>query len=446
MLELCVWAVNHEREIPDRKVDFFEMDPHWGWTRASIARFLQAGFNSEHEPIPFELRQQVWQAIAPMAYDPDPTAEQEDKYANGGIAEEYNNTGVKNKSFDPYTHAINTVRGQAIETAIAYALWVRRESEKTINKDALQTQGFAIMPEVRQILEEHLQATLDPSITIRSLYGRWFPWLKLLDRNWAEKNTVTIFERTEPELWHAAWDTYVGYSQPYDDLLDLLQDEYAFAIEQIGSHEHVWGTPEAPDHSLAQHLMTFYWRGKLELEGSILKTFYNRADSTVRGQAMNFIGRSLHTTKEALSPEIAERFQKLLDQRLLANATQPQNVAEELKEYGWWFISGKFDDVWSIKHLLEILKLTGLAVPDHFVVGRLVKLADAMPLQCIEALTTMVAENKNGWGILGWRQQAQEIIRAARKSGNSEARKKADDLINVLGSRGYFDFGEILNE
>ena len=58
----------------------------------------------------------------------------------------------------------------------------------------------------------------------------------------------------------------------------------------------------------------------------------------------------------------------------------------------------------------------------------------------------MVAENTDGWGILGWCQQGQEIIRAARRSGDLEARKKAEDLINVLSSRGYFDFGKLLNE
>jgi hypothetical protein len=41
-----------------------------------------------------------------------------------------------------------------------------------------------------------------------------------------------------------------------------------------------------------------------------------------------------------------------------------------------------------------------------------------------------------------WRSE----IRAARRSGNLEARQKAEDLINVLSSRGYFDFGELLNE
>lgn len=119
---------------------------------------------------------------------------------------------------------------------------------------------------------------------------------------------------------------------------------------------------------------------------------------------------------------------------------------EELVEYGWWFASGKLDDDWSIAQLLEALRLTRQVEPDHLVVGKLVELAQKYPFQCVEALALIVEGDIKGWGILGWRDKAEEIIRTAMKSGNSRARERAEELVNLLGSRGYFDFGKLLKE
>jgi hypothetical protein len=302
------------------------------------------------------------------------------------------------------------------------------------------------MPEVREVLESHLNPENDPSITIRTIYGQRAPWLQLLDEKWAQKNTELIFPRTNPGFWHAAWDTYIGYTAPYDKVLDWLKDEYAFAVEQVGSHGHGWAQPQAPDNSLAQHLMSFFWRGKLEYESDIVGSFYRRADAKLRGHALNFIGRSLRNTKEAIPKKIAERVKELWARRVEAAKQQPEASAEELKEYGWWFASSKLDDEWSIHQLLEALRLAKRVEPDHLVVERLVDLARTMPRPSIWALEMIIDGDTKGWGVLGWSDKAKEIIRAARKSGDPVARRSAEDLVNLLGSRGYFDFGELLKE
>ena len=46
----------------------------------------------------------------------------------------------------------------AIEAAVRYALWVRSGFEKSKNKDGLLGQGFDAMPEVREVLDFHLNA------------------------------------------------------------------------------------------------------------------------------------------------------------------------------------------------------------------------------------------------------------------------------------------------
>jgi hypothetical protein len=69
-----------------------------------------------------------------------------------------------------------------------------------------------------------------------------------------------------------------------------------------------------------------------------------------------------------------------------------------------------------------------------------------MPLDCIEALTMIVEGDTKGRAVTGWADKSKEIIRAAMKSTSTEARAMAGDLVNLLGSRGYFDFGALLKE
>jgi hypothetical protein len=96
--------------------------------------------------------------------------------------------------------------------------------------------------------------------------------------------------------------------------------------------------------------------------------------------------------------------------------------------------------------LLAALSLAKHVQPDHLVVERLVSLARTMPGPSIQALGMMIHGDAKGWGILGWSDNAKEIIRIARKSGNLGARQSAEQLVNLLGSRGFFDFGDLLKE
>ena len=120
------------------------------------------------------------------------------------------------------------------------------------------------MPEVREVLETHLDPTKDPAVAIRSVYGQWFPWLALLDRNWAEEHIPTIFpsDETLHHLRDAAWETYVIFCRPYGDVFDMLQEEYRQAIDRLGEGKTKWRSPYGAEEHLADHLMTFYWLGE----------------------------------------------------------------------------------------------------------------------------------------------------------------------------------------
>lgn len=126
-----------------------------------------------------------------------------------------------------------------------------------------------------------------------------------------------------------------------------------------------------------------------------------------------------------------------------AAGTAPSYV-EELSRFGWWFTSKKFDDGWALAQLAEALRIAKKAEPDHSVVERLAELSPSIPRNAVECLAMIVEGDKEGWGILGWREFAHRILAEAMNSADQAARAAAADLIHKLGSRGYFEFGELL--
>jgi hypothetical protein len=194
--------------------------------------------------------------------------------------------------------------------------------------------------------------------------------------------------------------------------------------------------------------MVFYLRGKLSLNepNGLLARFYTKANDALRGYALSFIGRSLHDRTVTVPREIIERLQILWERWLAAAQASipPVPHTAELAAFGWWFASAKFDDAWALNQLTEVLKLVSKVDADHQIVERLSLLAANMPRQVVECLRLMIEGDKEGWGILGWREHARTILRAAIQDTDAEVRQAAVDLIHRLGARGYFEFRDLL--
>jgi hypothetical protein len=92
--------------------DSAEEDSTWTWARIETLRLLLYGLTAR--TIPMELGDEVWQVIAPLTDDPDPTVESEDEHEAGGSTVEL--------------QALNRVRSQAVEAVIRFAAWRRAEA------------------------------------------------------------------------------------------------------------------------------------------------------------------------------------------------------------------------------------------------------------------------------------------------------------------------------
>ncbi len=439
VLDLCAWVVTQPRDHVEREKSVREADPDWGWARRTAARLLDDGLASGPAEIPIRLRSQVWDVLRPLTEDPEPTPEYVAKYGGSNM--------------DPSTLSINTVRGEAMHAAMRYGLWVRKALEKVPEGAERLKRGFDDIPELKAVLEGHLDVAIDPSPAIRAVYGQWFPFLALLDEQWARQNVSKIFPMDDASrpLWNAAWGTYVTYSQPYDNTFPLLAEQYRYAVDLLGSgsKERV-ALRENPESHVAEHLMQLYWRGKILLDGAdnLLGRFYLKASVELRAYALEHVGRALSNTNGAVDVAILDRMKRLWEWRL-AVARDSGNVAPfgpELAAFGWWFRSGKFDDAWAIEQLKNSLEVTHQTYRETYVVmERLAEIAPRMSLKAIECAALIIAGDAEGWVARLHREELRRILQTGLASDEPGARQAAADLVNRLVAHGELDFRDLLN-
>lgn len=435
VLSVALWVVGQPREIPGRSGEYADLDPGWVWTRQAIADLLSSGLDPGPCEIPWNFRELVWSTLRPLTDDPQPDPQFEAEF--GGT------------NMDSATLSINTVRGAAMHAVIRYALWVHRHGRTATDGSFRPPAGLALMPEVREVLEAHLDPLRDPSLATRAVYGQWFPWLVLIDPEWAASQVCRIFPRSEAEapLRDAAWETYVVLCQPYDSVWEILREEYQLAIERLGADRLERRRLADPEERLAEHLMILYWRGKLELEEpeGVLARFYEKAGDSLRAHAVGFIGRALCEPGGKIPPPVVERLKVLWASRVsAARCGPPTSFALEIPAFGWWFVSGAFDDSWALGQLREVVDMMHNIEPLYQVAKRLGQVAPAYPTQAVQCLAAMVQTAQGEMMLESLREPARLILEAAMHSASDEARTNAVGLIHWFGAHGVMDFRDLL--
>ena len=428
VLRFAKWVVDQGREIPGRKGGLMDADPDWGWTRDALIDLLEAGFE-QPDRLPLEHRALVWDVLQPLTEDPNP-----------GLDDE------RGENFDPSFLSFNSTRGRALNAVIDYAWWLRHSTDATRQDEGQPPITFDSMPEVRAVLEAHLDVEREPTLTIRSVYGRNLRLLAGLDWEWLPANVSRILpeEPDDPPRFKAAWESFVCFNQPNTALLPVLLPAYRRAVSHIGQPSSMSLGSELPEDRLAEHLMVYYCLGALEFKSpdGLLDTFYATARDELRGHAMRFVGTSVSHWLEGAPSQIFDRLRQLVDRRLEAarQAANSADFVQELANFGWWFASEKFDERWSLQTLLAVLRLTRKAEGEMDVVKLLAARCARYPVECVTALRLMIEGDRDRWLLLAVENDAMALLRQALGSNNPEAVLGARRLAEELIARGYFGF------
>jgi hypothetical protein len=426
-LSLAEYVVSQPFE-PDEEVPDRDRDPGWRWCRREVASLLRTGFSDRADRIPHVYRERAWSVIERLLHNPNPSPEHEQVYGGDNM--------------DPLTLSINTNRGTAMHAVIEYALWVRRELEAAGGDVSV---GFDAMPEVRDALDAHLDPHVDPSFAVHAVYGRWLPWLLLLDEVWVQDRHPALFP-SEPlgTYRDVVWATYISWCPPYDSAFRALRSDYERSVKAVPSGVAAGAFHrESIDAKLGQHLIIFFWRGLADI--SLLDEFFRRSDDELASNVMEFVGRVLHNTTGDLSPGSRIRLQQLWERRLVAGARHPEVHKAELRTFGMTFASGKLDPEWALANLERAIALAGAPKLGHWVVERLVDLVASLPAVATRILAAMLENPEKEWDHIGWRDEARAIIELGVRSGDPAAVDSCRSIVDYYVRRGDLEFRELLN-
>jgi hypothetical protein len=431
-LSLAIWCVRQVQLPYALPGDF--TDPDWTWTRKAVVDLLAAGIKADQEfPFPIEARTQVWDALSPLLDDPDPTTASED---------------LDSENFEPGTVALNTVRGSAFHALIQFALWIRRWQETQPDAHARVAAGLAEVREVRDALAAHLDPGRDPSLAVRSVYGQWFPWLVMLDGEWARAAASRIFP-ADPvcaDLRDSAWQAYLAHNQPYRDVVAVLQQEYIDAADRLGGPTKVRVRALRPaEQALGEHLLVMYARGWIERENPALMSFFAHAAPETRVAVLASLGRDLMARDDAkqgsetrVASEVVARLQEFWDFRLQAGDRDKR----ESEAFGWWFAAGAFDVGWSWKRLVAAITEAGRVEGHLFLARRLAAIGADSPGDALFVLEALISVGEP-WTVFELKDAIRPVLVAALSAGEG-TKEAAVRLINRLGERGFGEYRDLL--
>jgi len=247
---------------------------------------------------------------------------------------------------DPFTMAINSVRGRAFQT---FVLFIYLDG-KQLNTDVKKTYEKVLSQEKTR--------------AIMFLFGHYLPTFYYRDQGWVKDLLPIIFpkEKSKKYLYTAAWEGYL-VNNLYKEMFssDVIQKLYERGIElKEDDYPPYQKHFKDPEEALAIHLaLAFIYFPEFDFNHSLFKKFWSVPNIKAHKSFISFIGRHI-ISRESASEWIK---QNKIDVEKLKGfwdwALENCNP-EELTSFGFWINieCNSFDVKWLAKHVRRTLEKT----------------------------------------------------------------------------------------
>ena len=199
------------------------------------------------------------------------------------------------------------------------------------------------------------------------------------------------------------------------------------------------------DLRLGQNLLRLYLLGKIALTPteSIWVRFLDKADDEIIGQLILDIGWALSDHAQ-LSKEFLDRLTMLWEWLTgqIDLATDPTLHKAELRGFGAWFGSGKFDDAWALEQLRKVLILDAQVEAGDQVISRLAEVVDQFPVEALQCAILLVRGATKRWMLNYWRGSLKRLISATRNSEDHHVQQMRNELVSIALSKGVTDLDQ----
>lgn len=348
----------------------------------------------------------------------------------------YANTSTDEKNKDIYTEAINSVRGVALHCLLEYSLgcFHFRESKKN---------DWFFPYDVAELLRQLVDYKKEKSLIIRSVFGRYLPWIILMDKNWVIEVNDLLFPKDpkDKDFLVAVLETYFLYCPVYDDVFSTVKESvYMEAITILINDPDLFSN-EAKNN-FGQHLVIEILRGKVKIQDELIQDFFSKIDIHTRKSALNYIGRSLYSPKEKVSVKILKRAMDLFNSRLQDGTAKDD--FNELAEFGWFFCVNELDSAWKLNFLDQLVSSNVTVDPAKYIFEEMFRLLDSN-INKVMNVSYKYILTLNKQNLYFERSAILKILSRAQENEDIEVRQCKQLIANYMGEKGFFEFKDFAN-
>ena len=389
----------------------------------------------KEQSIPFDYKDRLINLLKVLLQDEEPS-------------QDYELENIKN-NMSLSMFSLNTIRGIAMNGIIEYSRWfsrnLRTEETQLISSESKLT------PELKDILEQHLDTNKDPSYTIRYIYGTYFNTLFYLDREWLKEHLDSIFplEKDKQEYWEAAWSGFLRFNSISKPIYDILKSQYDYSINFLSDRGLDVKLFFFPIDKYIIHIMILYLNGEIELKSqdSIISKFFSLAPDNLISIGIGYIGRHLKEIKDHEKfNDVLIRLKELWEFRLSETEKDTDKHKRELSNFVYWFINSIFQKNWVISRLKETLVLLNGDIDVHYdVLDKLLDFTEIFPLKVLDCLELIIKYKVKADNLLLFQEKYRVIFEKILRLKNQDVENRIKNVINYLGSRNIHILKDLLN-
>jgi hypothetical protein len=290
---------------------------------------------------------------------------------------------------DPFTAAINSVRGRAFEVFVHFA-----------EKDGLSLPKKSVS-KLSSDVKELYKKCLDSEKTqaVMFLFGHYLAFFYYRDRDWISGIVPQIFsaDLTKHDLYLAAWEGYLT-GNLYQELFEELGDYYRQAIILDPAQYTPRRYSKDLDEGLATHLaLAFSHFSDFDFNSDLFKLFWKAKDAKRHKEFISFIGRSSISRDDAGKWIESSKIDIGKLKQFWDWALEYCNDAEALFGFCFWIAAERniFDPEWLAKHVRDTLEKTGGNIEwDYGLMQSLPILAESAPKDTLQILRLYILGSK----------------------------------------------------
>lgn len=424
----------------------------WTGVHSAMTDVLQELLNENKGKIIIDFpkyRNQLFEIISYLLAYPDPEPQDEEletatmKTHAPGDKEEYSVS-------DPFTMAINTVRGRAFQ---AFVLFVYQDGKQFKKEDKIK-----ITKDVKELYKGVLKK--ENTRALMFMFGHYLPSFYFRDKDWMHGLLSQIFpeEADKKHLYLAAWEGYLA-NNLYEELFfdPAFQKLYERGLMFTGKEDSKRKYFRKPDEGIATHLALAFvvYHKRFGFEHPLFKEFW-RKNIEPQAKFVNFIGRMFVSGDNAQANEQlkkdSESRERLIKfwEWLLQNYNDPKLFVE----FGFWVNLEKkiFEPVWLARQVKATLEKTnGVLEWDYALTKSINELAKVAPKETLEVARLCLLEGGVRGGKMRMPFMYDEEWFGAIKTlyDNTETKNDTYTLINDLireGGSMFWKLKEIVQE